>query len=218
MRTTLITFLVVLGLIACEEPADELSGARRRSRPVSEEPSADEVSPSTNDPMQPGACTTGVPHVGFASTDFVSDRKAGALGENRRRIKPFTAMRTELERVLGSAPADLDQSTAAFGEVPARWYAEPTAGAVSLFTTYTIAFRACYASMASAPYDADPTAASASAECAKLQRRAWQRSPTPAEIEGCSAFVLGLTTETVPRRRWAHACASVMTSAGFTTY
>jgi hypothetical protein len=50
-----------------------------------------------------------------------------------------------------------------------------------------------------------------------MQRKFWQRTATPDETKACADFTLGLT-EPVARRRWAHACASIMTSAGFTTY
>lgn len=216
MRNFILPMLAFGALVAaCAEPADELSG-RRRNHPLGDDDDTSEET-SSGDPTKPGSCEVGTTHIGFANTDFVADRKLGALGENRRRVKPYSAMRTEIDRVLGVVPTALEQSSAAFGEIPARWYVEPTAGAVSLYTTYTLAFSACYASMNDATHEAAPTATTASSECQTLQRRAWLRSPTPAETQSCSELVLGLTSET-PRRRWAHACASIMTAAGFTTY
>ncbi|MBX3232475.1 MAG: hypothetical protein KIT84_15990 [Labilithrix sp.] len=215
LRTALVSFL--LFLIACDEPVDQLSG-RRKNRPLTEdESSAEGDDGASGDPTQPGSCDVGAPHVGFAKNDFVADRKPGAIAENRRRVKPYTAMRSEMERAIGVAPAALAQSSAAFGEVPARWYIEPTAGAVSLYTTYTLAFSACYAALDDAPHAVPPTAATATSECASLQHKAWQRTPLPDETKSCADLVLALTSET-PRRRWAHGCASIMTSAGFTTY
>jgi hypothetical protein len=55
----------------------------------------------------------------------------------------------------------------------------------------------------------------------------WSRTPTPAEIDACvKVAVTDSVTETpatgarqtTPVRRWAYACASVLTSAGFLTY
>lgn len=195
--------LLALGMAACDDPADELT--RRKNHPLGDDD--DSVETANADPTKPGACETGAAHIGFAKTDFVADRKPGGLGENRRRVKPYSAMQTEFSRVLGVAPATLAQSSAAFGDIPARWYLEPTAGAVSLYTTYTLAFSACYASLSDSP----------AFDCATLQRKAWQRSPTPAETQACTDFMNGLTSET-PRRRASHACASILTSAGFTTY
>lgn len=156
------------------------------------------------DPDQPGNCAEGAPHPGFAGHDFVSDRKPGALGDDRRRVKPFSALSSEFQRALGAVPKDLQTSVAAFGDTPARWFSEPQAGAVSLFTTYNLAFTACYD--ANVPLD-----------CAGLQRKIWQRTPTPEETKACTDFIAGLT-EPDARRKAAHACASIMSSAGFTTY
>jgi hypothetical protein len=51
-----------------------------------------------------------------------------------------------------------------------------------------------------------------------MQRKFWQRTPAPDETQACADLTLGLTTEANPRRRWAHACASILTATGFTTY
>jgi hypothetical protein len=170
------------------------------------------------DPTQPGTCKEGIPHAGFAKVDFVADRKPGPIGADRRRVKPYTALRTEFQRALGTVPPLMAQSVAAFGDVPTRWYIEPSEGAVSLYTTYTLAFTGCYDSMTAANFGQVPTQESATIECAKMQRKFWQRSPAPEEAKACADLAVGLTTETVARRRWAHACASIITSAGFTTY
>ena len=145
----------------------------------------EEGSGDPSDPSQPGNCAEGAPHPGFAGHDFVSDRKPGALGDDRRRVKPFSALRTEVARSIGAAPASIAQSSAAFGDVPARWYAEPTAGAVSLYTTYGIAFTACYDAMTQGNYTQMPTAETAQAECARWQRKAWLRTPTADETRAC---------------------------------
>lgn len=175
--------------------------------------------PGAGDPTQPGSCAVGKPHVGFGNTDFAADRETGGLGADRRRVKPYSALRTEFQRVLGQVPTQLTVAAPAYGDAPARWFSEPTAGAVSLYTTYSIAFSGCYDTMTDPKYAAAPTAATADTECKALQRKFWQRSPTPEEVTACVTLATtDLATETVPRRRWAHACASLMTAAGFTTY
>lgn len=172
-----------------------------------------------NDPTQPGTCEVGAPHVGFGQNDFVSDRAVGALAVDRRRVKPFSALDSEMKRVLGSSPAALGASASAFGDVPARWYSEPVAGAVSLYSMYSLAFTACYDSMGDAAHQAAPTTATATAECAALQKKAWQRAPTAEETATCADLaVVKLASEPIARRRWAHACASVLSSAGFVSY
>lgn len=218
-RAFIASTIVSFFLVACAEDADSLTGrGGRQNGPGEGQPGDPSGATPGTDPTQPGTCKEGVPHPGFAKVDFVADRKPGAIGVDRRRVKPYTALRTEFQRALGTVPAAMAQTSAAFGDVPARWYAEPTAGAVSLNTTYSLAFTGCYDTMTAASYTQAPTAQSAAEECAKLQRKFWQRTPTPEETTACADFTVGLTTETVARRRWAHACASIMTSAGFTTY
>jgi hypothetical protein len=222
MRALVPTTLVSLILVACAmEDPDSLNGGRGPNRTYSGSgenlPGADGTTPGA-DPTQPGTCKEGVAHPGFASFDFVSDREPGGIGADRRRIKPFTALGSEFRRALGAAPAGLASSAAAFGDVPARWYSEPTSGGISTYLTYDLAFTGCFDTMVDPVYGQAPTATSAPIECAKLQRKFWQRSPTPEETKACADFVVSLTDEPVAKRRWAHGCAAIMTSAGFTTY
>lgn len=216
MRALISTTILSLFVVAC---AGEDSDAtdRRRQGPGGDGPGGIE-SDGGADPNQPGNCKVGAAHLGFANVDFVADRTTGALGADRRRVKPYSALNSEFNRALGTVPAGLAGSAATYGESPARWYSEPVAGAVSLYSTYSLAFTACYDTMTGATFSANPTAETATAECAKMQRKSWQRTPTPDETKACSDLAVGLTSEPVARRRWAHACASVMTSTGFTTY
>lgn len=214
--SSLITALVV---VACDPGESELGPNGRRGS--GNGGAADENGDGTaaTDPNAPGNCKEGTPHPGFANNDFVSDRKPGAIGADRRRVKPYSAIRTEMQRALGQVPASLATNAAAFGDTPARWFAEPTAGAVSLFTTYGIAFTGCYDTMAGATYGAAPTTQTAGEECAKMQRKFWQRTPSADETKACvDLAVTELASEATPRRRWAHVCASILTAAGFTTY
>ena len=211
-KVVLATVVVGLLVAACDVDPDD--GFRRRNQGMDPDAAAGAV----DDPTQPGSCQVGVAHVGFGKEDFVANRDVGALGADRHRIKPYSAMGTELKRVLGETPTSLASSAAAFGEVPARWYAEPVAGAVTLYTTYSIAFTGCYDVMGDATHAQAPTEQAAKTECATLQRKAWQRSPTPEETSACVTLAVTKRTTDTPRRRWAHVCASIMTSAGFITY
>lgn len=216
MKKIIVSLTVLtMALAACDEPEGDLT---RRGNRAPGEGDGTGATPGA-DPNEPGACAVGAKHVGFGGDDFAATRAEGGLGKDRRRIKPYSAMKSEMERVLGASPAALTASAAAFGDVPARWYSEPVAGAVSLYTTYSLAFTGCYDSMSGANYAQAPTAATASAECARLQKKAWQREPTPDETKACADLaVTALASEPTARRRWAHACASVMTSAGFISY
>ena len=226
-RAWIASTIVALCMVACaaEDSADTLAGQPGGETPG--EPGAPgpggvtpgpggETPPGTP-PRVPGACEAN-PHVGFAGQDFVSDRKPGEIGSNRRRVKPYSALGAEFTRALGVVPTDLVVNRAAFGDAPARWFSEPSEGAVSLFTTYTLSYTTCYDTMTGANFQVAPTATTAPAECATMQRKFWQRTPGPDETKACADLVLGSTTETNVRRRWAHACASILTSSGFTTY
>jgi hypothetical protein len=215
MKKIIVTMtLAAVSLLACEETEGE--GFRRGNRNPGDDGAEQDAA---QDPNEPGGCALGAKHVGFAGEDFAASRTAGGIGKDRRRIKPFSALKSEIERVLGTSPATLSQSAAAFGDVPVRWYAEPVAGAVSLYTTASLVFTACYDAMSAPTYTQAPTAATAATECAALQRKAWQRTPTPDETKACvDLAVTASASEPSPRRRWAQACASVMTSAGFISY
>ncbi|MCW5831753.1 MAG: hypothetical protein KIS78_04775 [Labilithrix sp.] len=201
--------------MACTaEDPNVLKGARHGA---DDDPAGSDPGAEGADGNQP-TCKQGAPHFGFANVDFAAGRSQGDIGVDRRRVKPYSALASEFERVLGVVPVGLAASAATYGEPPSRWYAEPAAGAVSLYTTYTLAFAACYDTMTNAKYDEAPTMESAAVECSALQRKAWQRTPAPDEVTACAGIAVGLDGESVARRRWAHACASVLTSAGFTSY
>lgn len=206
--TTLVLLTTAVAVSACSSSDDDFNRRNKGDGDGTETP---------GDPTQPGTCQVGTPHVDFANHDFVADRKEGALGGDRRRIKPASALKTEFARVFGQAPAALDPS--AFGEPPVRWYAEPQAGAVSLNTTYNLAFTACYDSMTDAKYSTAPTADTQRAECVTRTRKMWNRTATPAELDDCVAVSMtDVANLADAKARWAHACASVATATGFTTY
>ena len=82
-----------------------------------------------------------------------------------------------------------------------------------------LGFSGCYDTMNGASYAQAPTPQTAADECAKMQRKFWQRPPTDEEGKACVALAVdGLASEANARRCWAHVCASILASAGFTTY
>jgi hypothetical protein len=161
------------------------------------------------------------------------DKKSVIVGD-RHRVKPFSVLVDDMRRVLGTAnqgsmDALINGSADAFGAPPARWFAEPQAGAVSIYTTYRIAFRGClqYANTV-AEWSQQPNATSAAAECSKLQQKAWNVTPSQEEIDAC----VGIATDaagfaavpapvgpiTDAKTKWTYACASVLSSAKFTSF
>src|SRR5690606_13192745 len=117
-------------------------------------------------------------------------------------------------------PASLTGSGATFGQPAQRWYEEPSANAVALQTAYSIAFDGCLTYTASgAEFAAAPDATSAETQCAAMARKFWSKTPGPQEIAACvEGATTGSAAEPQARRKWAYACASVLTSAGFLTY
>ncbi len=167
------------------------------------------------------ACTDkGKAYVGFAGTQLVADRIEFPVGQDRDRVKPFSALQTEYPRVLGASPASLAKMGPTFGQSQARWYDEPEANAVSIYSAFSVAFDGCLTYTASdAKYAAAPDATSAPIECASMARKFWSRDATPDEVTACvTAATSDTSSETNPRRKWAYTCASVLSAAGFLTY
>lgn len=157
---------------------------------------------------------------GFGGVELTASRVIANANVDRGRMKPFSALRTEYTRVLGAAPATVEGAGPTFGQAAPRWYEEPRANSVALQTAYGIAFDGCLTFTASdADFAVSPDATTAAARCATLARKFWSRSPNAEEIATCvTAATTGTAKEPDPRRKWAYACASVLTSAGFLSY
>lgn len=201
---------------------------------------ADGTNPANANNTPAATCSTlARKYKGFGGTTLPSGTEPGAVqvwarddamaGVDRLRFKPYSALTGEFPRVTGvSAPALLGQSGTTFGTPAARWSTEPQASAVNLYTAFRVSFESCLAFTANdAKYAAAPADPAASTECAAMARKFWSRSATADEVKACvqvatvdsaQETVNGTTTSTDPRRRWAYACASVLSSAGFMTY
>lgn len=185
-------------------------------------------------------CTVfGQPHIGLGGEDLAATVDGPPSGD-RARAKPYTALLTEYGRVLGSqnAPSSINDTGPTFGVPADRWYLEPIASAVFVNTAFDVAFEGCLrmtgdiaGGSGDAKYAAAPTKVTASAECADWIRRFWSRSGTPDQIDACVSVATETTSETygrpsvdettretTPNRRWAYACASVLTATGFLTF
>lgn len=217
MKVVLVAFGAVV--VACGGPADDDSS---RSGPGANDPSdagaadAAAADPGTA-PVCPGA---GKPHIGIGGVDLRAHRVDGAAGLDRGRVKPFSAMAGELPRILGQAPASLNELSTVYGEVPDRWYGEPSGSAMGVYTLHRVAFDGCLTITASAAtYAAAPVTATATTECTRWATKAWSRRPEQTEIDACvSLATTGTAGQPDTRRRWAAVCAAVASSAGFLTY
>lgn len=216
MKTTLWIAGALL-LVACAEETSD-SGPRRRAK--GDDGAADETSETSAGSEVVACADKGRDYASFDKVSLIGARPPTRLGDDRARMKPFSALQTEYERVLGNKPASLTGAGATFGQVPKMWYEEPQASSVALQTAYTIAFDGCLTyTETAADFAAAPDAASAETQCSAMARKFWSKTPAPQEIQACvDMAVTGSASEPAPRRRWAYACASVLTSAGFLTY
>lgn len=193
----------------------------------------------SDDPTAPACTVFGKSHIGLGGEELAATNNVIAFAD-RGRAKPYSALLTEYTRVLGAAnrPASIDGLGGTFGEPPARWYIEPMASAVFVNTAYNVAFEGCLrlsGDIAGGTVDARlataPAQATATTVCGEWMRKFWSREGTPEQIDECVTAALEATTETygggavaevtrptTPKRQWAYACASVLSSSGFLTY
>jgi len=135
-------------------------------------------------------------------------------------MKPFEVLAGEYARVLGTTPASLAGAADTFGSAPPRWHEEPAAGGVGAQTAHKVAFDGCLVyTREPAKYGSAPTSASAAEERAVMAKKFWSKTPSPDETSACvDVAVNPSASASNARRRWAYACASVLTAAGFLTY
>lgn len=210
-------FVASIAIVAgCDGEADSLEG--RGNKGGNGDPNA------PGGPGDPGAiqCTQapdGRSYSDFGGMKLEESRADENVGVNRARVKPFASLEKEFVRVLGAAPASLKGAAGSFDVPPARWFGDGQYGAVSLHAMSTIAYEGCLAYVKGKPnFAAAPTAETAKAECSALMRKAWSRSPSPEEITGCVDLAVKLGDEKDVSRRWAYACASVLSSSQFLTF
>lgn len=207
MRTKIIMFASVLALAACGDDPASLLGSRGPSR-------GGEVLPS--EALECTAKPGGRAYLNFDGAHLEDKRANENVGINRARQKPYGVLAGEYQRVLGTVPPRLATSAASFDAPDARWYEEAAYSGVSLNAFFDLSFDACRASVKET---AMPTPESAKTFCSALMRKAWSRTPTPEEVDGCVDLATNkLATEVDPKRRWAYACASVLSSSNFLTF
>jgi hypothetical protein len=166
------------------------------------------------------ACKPGRDYDGFGGEKIGDTGRAeGEAGQSHRRVKPLSALRTEYARVLGKTPASLAAQSDSIGKQEPRFFAEPQANAVALYSLYVVAFDGCVAQLDSGPFASAPTMESARTQCHELGRKYWSRTLSNDEAEACANLAVNeLPAASAPNQRWGHACASLLTSAGFLSY
>lgn len=179
--------------------------------------STPEPDPGDDDP---GLCAQARTYTGFAGTPLEAGRAPLAAGADRLRLKPFAALAAEYRRALGLASFDTSAFAATFGRPPARWFSEPAASAGTVYGAFALGFEACLQHTAGAPaYAAAPAPDTAGVICRDLARRAWNRDATDGEAAACATYAVDQTNPAdAPARRWAYACAAVLSASGFLAY
>lgn len=210
---TLGAFALVVGVVGCEA-ASPLEGSRKAP---GEGETAPDPSASTPAPL---CTTTGKEWRGFAGTPLVQGRAPAVAGADRQRVKPYEVLAAEYERTIGTVPASLPNVAGAFGPRRERFASEPQASAITLWSTYRVAFDGCLTFTATAPDFANaPTEADAAKQCTAMARKFWSRAPSQDEVTSCAQVALvDSASEADPRRRWAHTCAALLSASGFLTY
>jgi hypothetical protein len=165
------------------------------------------------------ACDFGYSYQGFGGTRLEAGRADEEVGFDRDRVKGYDALAGEYARVLGTTPDLFNDLGSTFGEVPPRWYQEPQATAVSLYSSMRVAFVGCLDFTNSADFDAMPDATNAPLKCSAFATKFWSRDPDTDEVASCVDVALnGTANEPAARRKWAYTCASVLSSAPFLTF
>lgn len=215
LKLGLISVAVALLASACADDPNALTGGRAGG------PNGEEGKEGTlPEALQCTAKPEGRSYVHFDGSKMEESRVNENFGVNRARLKPYAVMATEYQRVLGLVPESIKTAGGSFDDPPARWYAESAYSGVSMNAIFEISFEGCLAyAKNAADLKAAPTPESAQAECAKLMRKAWSRSPSPEEITGCSDLaVTKLAPQADVAKRWAYVCSSVLSSSQFLTF
>ncbi|MBX3226088.1 MAG: hypothetical protein KIT84_29065 [Labilithrix sp.] len=172
-------------------------------------------------PKLPACTTVGKPHLGLGGVDVAARPNEDVPAGDRARMKPFSALVTDYRRVLGAenVPASLNGAASTFGVASERWFLEPIASAVYVNAAFDVGFEGCNnLTKKDARFATMPTKDTARAACEEWTRKFWSRAATPEQLDACVAVALETTSETVPPRRWAYACASVLAATGFLTF
>lgn len=176
----------------------------------------DEGSGSAEEPV---VCEAARTYTGFGGA-LDTDRPQIVASSDRIRLKPFGALASEYNRALGLTDFSTQIYAATFGRPPARWYQEPAASANTIYAAFALAYDACgRATATAADFTMAPTPTTADRICRDFTRKAWSREATDDEAATCATYAVSQTNPAdAPPKRWAYACATVLTASGFLAY
>lgn len=220
LQVVFLASFAALASTACDAEYGELNGGVQPGAGGEGEGEGGQPGGSSPAALECTQAPAGRSYVIFDGSKLEASRANENVGVNRARVKPFAAMSKEFQRVLGVVPPSLKDAAGSFDVPAVRWYGETQYSAVSLHAMASISYEGCLAYVKGKPaFAAAPTDATARTECSTLMRKAWSRSPSPDEISGCADLaVTALADEKNVARRWAYACASVLSSSQFLTF
>lgn len=158
-------------------------------------------------------------YAGFDGAKLEERRADENVDINKARFKPFNVMADEYKRVLGLTPRGLATAGATFNEAPERWFIETDHSGVSLSAIFQLSLDGCLQSFGSDASKAKaPTAETATAYCKETMQKAFSETPTDEQVGVCVDLATKKLTENDPKRRWAHVCATILSSSQFLTF
>jgi hypothetical protein len=218
-----IGIAALLGLAACQGKTDVSvtdNGTTPNGPPQLHNPGSPTGPTGPQAPPPAAHCAVGQSYIGFNGNDLAADRLDEAAGMDRDLLQPYSSLQGAYTLALGSTPSLVSQMGSTFGSPGPRWYMQQKSNAISAYGALRIAFQGCLTATASATqYAAAPDGNTAPANCIAWEKAYWNRTPTNDEAAICADFAINQTTaESDPRRRWAYACAAVLSSAQFLGY
>ena len=233
-RTMKILALVVGSFFAmaqsgCSSTASELDGANGTAVP---DPGGPGGSNGTDAGPFNGAVdeATGLPvgttcndkaksYIGIGGKELKDTRQPGQAGIDRARTKSYEVLLAEFPRVIGVSPPSMATLGPTLGQAANHWYVEARPSAVGLNSTLQAAFEGCLVYTAKdAQFSAAPTEASAKMSCMAMARKFWSRTVNESDVQGCVDVATKDAAKEPTNRRWAYACASLLTSTPFLAY
>lgn len=211
----------IVGGLVDLPPDDEVLGEDIEGTPTS----------SIDPPQYVQARCEGAPptrsYRGFGGERLEDDRRDLARGLDSRRTTLFErgdSAGGHLDTVASvfefSKGFVTPQSASAYGFRERGWFADPTGSALLLATQYRLAYLSCQRLLeqkrgwaSHVEFAVTPTEASARSQCRALSTRFWNVKPTDTQLDECVTYATVETaSETVPARRWAYVCATLIST------
>lgn len=142
-----------------------------------------------------------------------------STGHERRRLKPFGVIEAEFRSFF--PPSSLPVTVAnAFGNMPARWFEEPKAGAIAINAIYDLAYRGCTGLAEEEDWSESLDIDESRRKCSEWMLRFWGRLGSTADQNQCAALLdeAGEQNSMSALERSTQTCAALLTSTEFLTY